>query len=105
MIIYAVCKMGEVMKIKGTKFFNNKSSAENYLHTFDKPQEYATFTTHPKTGKGHSYGYFCLSNKSIEWVEHNVRDENEHEGYEYITVQWSTKIYNEYYIVEVQVEE
>jgi hypothetical protein len=105
MIIYAVCKIGEVIKAKGTKFFNNKSSAETYLHTFDRPKAYATFTTHPKDRQGHSYGYFCLSKESIEWAERNVRNENEHEGYEYETIQWDTKIYNEYHIVEIHVEE
>lgn len=105
MTIYAVCKIGEVIKAKGTKFFSNKSSAETYLHTFDRPRAYATFTTHPKDRQGYSYGYFCLSKESIEWAERNVRNENKHEGYEYVTIQWDTKIYNEYNIVEIYVEE
>lgn len=105
MIIYAVCKSGEVMHAKTTRFFNNKTAAETYLHTFDRLRQYATFTTHPKNREGYSYGYFCISNESIAWAERNVQNENKHEGYEYITLQWDTRIYNEHHIIEIQVEE
>lgn len=104
-MFYAVCKPGEVMKAKGTKFFSNKASAKKYLHTFDRPRQYAVKTLHYPDKPDDTYGYFCLSQDSIWWEEHNVQVENKRAGYEKLTLKWETRIYNEYHIVEIEVEE
>ena len=106
-MFYAVCKLGEAMKAKGTKFFSNRASAEKYLHTFDRPRQYAAKTIHSQNGEepDYDYGYFCLSQDSIWWEEHNVQVENKHAGYEKLSLKWETRIYNEYHVVEIEVEE
>ena len=67
MKLYAVAKSNHISAdVRDLKFFTNKDNAEAYCRSFDKLQDYATFTIYDEAGKIQTqYGEFTKMSEAF----------------------------------------
>lgn len=110
MTIYCVCTKGQVIDAKGTKFFLNRDSAEEYRHNFDKIGDCALVTYHDPILHAQTYEHICCSAQAVKNLCDTINRFNRCNAYQkdkvYATIEWAgKKTTNDYQIVEVSVEE